>query len=205
MIRWEMANLSFDNKKVFDNLNFDVNPGDKILINNKSGSGKTTLLKTALGLITLDSGLIFINNRKVLSSNINQIRRDIFYLDQDVNLPELDVNTLLNEIFSYKENRKKILDRDKLKTLLIEFSLSESIVDKNIKELSGGERQRIGLIIGLLLERPIWLLDEPTSALDKELKELVVNKILSLNITAIVVSHDSCWSRLETKELGGNR
>lgn len=203
MIKWEKANLSFKGKQVFDDLDFFVKSGEKILINNRSGSGKTTLLKTALGLVTLDSGFISINGENITPSRINNIRGSIFYLDQDVTLPELEINTLLEEIFLYRENRDKVLDKTKLLDLLLHLQLQPEILNKNIKELSGGERQRIGLIIGLLLNRPIWLLDEPTSALDKELKDIVTDIVHSLPITAIVVSHDSCWNVFKTRTPGG--
>ncbi len=202
MIKWEKANLSFKDRQVFDNLDFFVESGEKILISNKSGSGKTTLLKTALGLVKLDSGFISINDKKITPSQIDSIRSSIFYLDQDVTLPEMEVNELIREIFLYRENRNKELDKNRLFDLLRQLQLRPEILVKNIKELSGGERQRIGLIIGLLLNRPIWLLDEPTSALDKELKAIVTNIVRTLPITAIVVSHDNCWNTLKTRTPG---
>lgn len=202
MIKWDKANLSFKDKQLFKDMYFTVKPGEKILISNKSGSGKTTLLKTVLGLVKLDSGLIFVNEKQITPDNIDQIRGLIFYMDQDVTLPEIKVDELLEEIFLYKENRYKTLDRDILIELLTKLQLKTDILQKNIKELSGGERQRIGLIIGLLLNRPIWLLDEPTSALDKDLKEIVTSYISTLPITAIIVSHDSCWNILKTKTPG---
>ncbi len=198
MISWKSCNLCFKDKKLFEDLNFSVKADEKVLISNISGSGKTTLLKTAIGLKTLDSGDIYINNQLVSHENISDIRKQIFYLDQDVTLPELKVNQLLDEVFSFKGNRHKSYSNNHLLSCLDEFNLTKDTLSKNIKELSGGERQRVGIIIGLLLNRPIWLLDEPTSALDKKLRNIVTDKILSLPITAIVVSHDSCWDKLKT-------
>lgn len=199
MIRWEKASLSFKDIALFNNLDFFIKSGEKVLLSNKSGSGKTTLLKTALGLVPLDSGLIFVNNLKLTPHNIERIRASVFYLDQDITLPELNTEELLKEIFLYKENRDKTLDRVYLLELLNKLQLKPDILNKNINELSGGERQRVGLIIGMLLKRPIWLLDEPTSALDKELKEIVTSIIISLPITAIIISHDSCWNLLTSR------
>lgn len=197
MISWENSCLQFQNKELFKNLNIKIEKNEKVILNSKSGSGKTTLIKTAIGLSKLDSGRVTIDNIELKPENLNDIRKKIFYLDQDVSLPELTLSTLLDEIFCYKLNKGLQYSKKKLLEHLNTFELNEEILNKNIKELSGGERQRVGIIIGLLLNRPIWLLDEPTSALDKTLKEKVKDTILSLPITAIVISHDSCWNTLK--------
>lgn len=202
MVIWENSNLSFKNKDLFKNLNIKINKNEKVILNSKSGSGKTTLLKTAIGLSTLDRGKITIDNIELKPENINDIRKKIFYLDQDVSLPEIILNELFEEIFSYKLNKGLIYNKKTLLIHLESFELNEEILNKNIKELSGGERQRVGIIIGLLLNRPIWLLDEPTSALDKKLKEKVKETVLKLPITALIISHDSCWNSLKTLNWG---
>ncbi len=130
-------------------------------------------------------------------NNINEIREKIFYLDQDVSLPELKIIDMLESLFQYKFNRKKSFNMTLIKELLKEFELKEDILNNNVSELSGGERQRLGIIVGLLLDRPIWLLDEPTSALDHKLKNKVVKNIIKLSHTIIVISHDKCWQDMD--------
>jgi len=199
MIIWENINLSFGDKTIFRDFDFRLESGEKVLIKNKSGSGKTTLLKTAIGLTPLNSGSIIIGGTLLEPHSITDIRSKIFYLDQDVTLPELTVEELLIELMHYKSNRDINLNRDELLKHLTTFKLDKNILSTNIKELSGGERQRIGLLIGLLLNRPIWLLDEPTSALDDELKKIVSDILLELPITCAVISHDSCWNNFKVK------
>lgn len=169
-----------------------------MLIKNRSGSGKTTLFKTALGITEISSGDIIVDRIKLTPEDINHVRSKIFYLDQDVNLPELTVDELLKEVYHYKSNRDKKLNRDYLSELFDMFKLDESHLYTNTRELSGGERQRVGLIIGFLLKRPLWLLDEPTSALDQELKDLVASEVSKLDTTALIISHDSCWDSYKT-------
>jgi putative ABC transport system ATP-binding protein len=65
---------------------------------------------------------------------------------------------------------------------------------QEIQNLSGGERQRLGLVIGRLIKRPIWLLDEPVSALDNDNKILIAKMLSKLNATVIIVSHDDVWN-----------
>lgn len=58
---------------------------------------------------------------------------------------------------------------------------------KNVDALSGGERQRLALIMGILLDRDIWILDEITTGLDLALKTKMVELVLSYNKTILVV------------------
>ena len=69
------------------------------------------------------------------------------------------------------------------------------LLEQNIKDLSGGERQRVGLLIGFLLDRPVWLLDEPTSALDDAMKRKVSKFILGQDKTIVIISHDDVWKQ----------
>lgn len=197
MIKWKNIDLSFSGKEILKNFTLEVSQGEKVLFSNRSGSGKTTLLKIAMGLVNSYRGEVHIDFDYLNSDNIDHIRSKIFYLDQDVTLPELIVIDLIEEIYNYKHNRNKKFDKNLFLKYLNEFNLHNDIMGKNVKELSGGERQRLGLIIGLMLKRPIWLLDEPTSALDKKLKEKVKDKILSMDITAVIISHDNCWDCIE--------
>lgn len=202
MIKWTNASLKFKDKEIFKDLDLQIKKGDKVLITNRSGSGKSTLIKSAIGFIPLNSGTIEVDGLELLPENIFNIRKKIFYLDQDVTLPELPIETLIYEITTYKGNNNLNIAKSEFLDLMVKLELNKDYLKKNIKELSGGERQRIGIIIGLLLKRPIWFLDEPTSALDKDLKNRVVELVKKENITAIVISHDDCWqSEFSPKEV----
>jgi len=75
------------------------------------------------------------------------------------------------------------------------FEFDEKLLDKTIYDLSGGERQRLGLIMAIMLNRPVYLLDEITSALDTELKERVAEYFAKTDNTVIAVSHDDVWMK----------
>ena len=53
------------------------------------------------------------------------------------------------------------------------LELGNEILDQDMQKLSGGEKQRLGLLVGFMLNRPVWLLDEPTSSLDEQLRKKV--------------------------------
>jgi putative ABC transport system ATP-binding protein len=64
--------------------------------------------------------------------------------------------------------------------------------------LSGGEKQRLGLIIALLLNRPILLLDEISSSLDEKLTKQTIDKVLKMtDKTVVLIAHDLEWQKQE--------
>lgn len=189
MITLDSVTLNFPDKPVFSKFNLDIKEGDKRLICGKSGLGKTTLFKLLLGFHKPDKGRILVAGQSVEPLHIQFIRNQIFYLSQDVDLPAGSVQSFLQSVFSHD------LSQDlNFNTWLTFFELEQQILNHDTDELSGGERQRVGLIIGFMLDRPIWLLDEPTSALDNEMKRKTVQKILSTDKTIIIVSHDDVWT-----------
>lgn len=191
MISFESVSLCHNNNAIVSDFNLVVNHQDKLLIKGKSGTGKTTVLKAVLGFQTIDQGKIFVNGDQVNPANIHKIRKSVFYLSQDIELKQCVVSQLLNEILI--SNNKPPIDRTELTDLLTLLELDKTIMEQSSTDLSGGERQRIGLLIGIILDRPIWLLDEPTSALDNGMKEKMAQYLIDTDKTIIIVSHDEVW------------
>ena len=173
--------------------------GEKRLILGRSGLGKTSLFKLILGFRQPQSGTIRINGLELGQDAIQEIRSQIFYLSQDIDLMDGKVEEVLDLIFQ-AQPQLEITPHD-LEAGLEMLALSPATRDKEVGALSGGERQRVGLLIGFLLNRPIWLLDEPTAALDSTLKEAVAQRILDSRYTVIVISHDPVWQNHERIQL----
>ncbi|WP_457553944.1 ABC transporter ATP-binding protein [Desulfobacula sp.] len=193
MIKCESVYLKLKDKEIFSGLNFFVQKNEKILLQGKSGIGKTTLFKLLLGFETIDKGKISFNNLDIVKEHIKNIRQQIFYLSQDIDLKDERVKNLLDEIWEYNniENQDKI----HFSHLLNFLDLKDTILNQPVKELSGGERQRIGLLIGFVLDRPVWLLDEPTSALDDTMKNKIAEYVIGQDKTIIIISHDDVWKK----------
>ena len=192
MIRFDRVSFERGGKQIFSNLCLEVESNEKLLIRGKSGIGKSSLLKILLGFERVDSGRVVIGNREVSPSHIRKIRQQIFYLSQDIDLKNEIVSVMVKEIVSYHSQKDNPLKQ--LKPMMQFLEMDDILLIRKTAELSGGERQRLGLLIGFLLDRPIWLLDEPTSALEEEMKKKLVLYILDLNKTMIVVSHDRVWT-----------
>jgi len=204
IIRYENTGISFGGKKVISGFSLRVLRGKKILLRGKSGIGKSTLFKMLLGFEKPSEGLLYFRGKSVNAQVAWEVRKEVSYVSQDMDLGEGPVKDLLDEIFSYRPNREK-RNPEKLNTLMKEFELDQEILEKNFENLSGGEKQRIEILIALMLGRDIFLLDEVTSALDFELKKKVVDHFLKHKAwTLFVISHDREWERdgVEIVEIG---
>lgn len=194
MIEFKDINLKFDDKTVFKNFNMSIAEGEKILLKAPSGKGKSTLIKLLLGFQKPNTGEILFNNHKLSKDTVHYFRENIGYVSQDIDFQNKNVWELMSEVFSFKVNKNMNFSKEKVLNLFTYFNLSFELLKKDINQLSGGERQRLGLVVCILLDRPVWILDEVTSGLDETLKAKVVQYILKQNKTIILVSHDSIWT-----------
>ncbi len=181
----------YDQKLVLDNISLEINKGDVVALIGSSGSGKSTLLRCINKIENITSGEILFNNQ-----NINQIdnyHQKVGMVFQQFNLfPHLTVldNIVLAPV------KLKILTKEaatkKAKKLLREINLQHK-EQSYPNQLSGGEQQRLAILRTLIMNPDIILFDEPTSSLDPQMTNEVlglINKLTSLGITIIVVSHE---------------
>lgn len=192
IVEYNNINLSFDRKIILENFSLRINPGEKILISGKSGKGKSTLLRMLLGFQTPDSGQIFIDGKELSNDKIFDFRKYYAYVNQDITIRNEKVREVLKEISTYKGNN---FTGTLSEELLEQFEMNKELLEKKTSDLSGGERQRLGIVLAIMLDRPIFLLDEVTSALDAQLKEKVVQYFEQTDKTVISISHDPEWSK----------
>ena len=195
MIQFKEISLAFGDQVVFADFNLNIAEGEKVLLRAASGRGKSTLFKLLLGFQRSDQGEILFKGRRLDRNNLCYFRRNIAYVSQDVDLRNLKVWDLINEIFDYKYNRTISITKEKVMELIDFFLLPADLITKEVGQLSGGERQRLGLIICIMLNRPVWLLDEITTGLDQESKKVLVNYVLKQHKTVLIISHDQIWSK----------
>ena len=206
-LKIEQLNVSFDQHRIIDNLNLDLNTDEIVAILGPSGCGKTTLLRTIAGLQKQDSGQITLDNKPV--ENVLSEHRGIGMLFQrPVLFPFKDV--LGNILFAYKS--KKFWNMDNVHEVMNEMGLIGK-EQQSIETLSGGEAQRVVLARTLLTNPKLLLLDEPLSALDVDLRRKIAYEIRTVlksrTIPAIHVTHDPAeaeiigdriihWNELQT-------
>lgn len=194
MIELNKVSLGYKDCKIFDNFNYIIKDGAKLLLNAPSGSGKTSFFRLLLGFTSPDEGEVSFDGTILTADAVTELRSKIGYLSQDVDVPSGQVRLVVNTILNYKFNRGLTINEDYLFGLLDHFELGRGILEKNVDELSGGERQRLMLVVLLVLDRKIYLLDEPTSALDVNLKYKIRDYFLQIPAVVIVISHDKEWN-----------
>ena len=198
----QIKNLTkyYGDKKILNNVNLDVYPGEVIVLLGSSGCGKSTLLRCLNGLESVHSGDILLNGKSILSSNIKwpEIRQKIGMVFQNYELfPHLNVldNILLGPI--------KVQHRDKQEVLQQALDLLDKVnlKDKQFaypSQLSGGQKQRIAIIRALCMNPELLLLDEITASLDPEMVREVLDVVLQLaknGMTMLIVTHELNFAR----------
>ena len=184
----EVQNLSksFDDEKVFMDINLMIETGQRVAIIGQNGIGKTTLLRTLFGVIEPDGG------KTKWSENAN-----IGYYAQD-HSEEFEKDMSVLEWMTQFKNEKD--DIQMMRSVLGKMLFGKEDVKKSVKSLSGGEKGR--MIFGrLMLQKPnILLMDEPTNHLDMESIEALNLALDNYKGTLIFVSHDREFvSSLSTK------
>ena len=195
MIEFSNITLGFGNKIIFDDFNYSIESGKKILLNSPSGTGKSTLFGLMLGFLKPEKGQVIVDNLVLNAGTIKEIRNKYGYLSQDIEFGEGKVLYIIREIFNYAQNRGVQLNLNLLNNLMDYFEIESSLLENSARSLSGGEKQRLMIIILLLLNKDIYLLDEPTSALDESLKSKVKEYFLGMQKTVFVISHDKLWEK----------
>jgi len=191
----ETKNLTFSYSKesiTIDDISFRINKGEFVCILGHNGSGKSTLAKLLVGLLNLDSGEIFIDNKLLTEESVDKIRQKIGIVFQNPDNQFVGV-TVKDDIAFGLENRQ--YERTKMIDLINKFSKlvkMEDFLEHNPENLSGGEKQRVA-IAGVLAYNPeIIIFDEATSMLDpKGVKEVndVINQLKGTK-TIIAITHN---------------
>lgn len=180
--------ISYDSKKIIQNINISIEQNQIVCILGKSGVGKTTLFNIISGLLKPDDGYVLLNGE-----NITGKPGFISYMFQkDLLLPYktiLDNVCLPLVINGLSKNKAKI----KALSCFPVFGLQDT-QNKFPHELSGGMRQRAALLRTYLYSHGVALLDEPFSALDSFTKTSIhkwyLEIIKKINLSTLLITHD---------------
>lgn len=201
ILRIENIEKYYGNKtnitKAVDNISFNVDDGEFVVIMGASGSGKSTLLNCISTIDRVTSGHIYLKGQditKLKGRQLTKFRRDsLGFIFQDFNL--LDTLTAFENIalaLTIKKTNYKLID-DKVSKIASALGIKE-ILNKYPYELSGGQKQRVACARSIVTNPDLILADEPTGALDSKSARLLLESLNTLNqklnATILMVTHD---------------
>jgi osmoprotectant transport system ATP-binding protein len=177
-----------------DDLSFDVNEGETVVLVGPSGCGKTTTMKMVNRLIEPTSGRILVAGRDVVQQDAVELRRGIGYVIQSIGL--LPHRTIVQNITTVPQliGWDASLIRKRVDELVAMLELDPDLLERYPSELSGGQRQRVGVARALAVDPPVMLMDEPFGAVDPIVRERLQDQFIEvqrrLHKTIIFVTHD---------------
>jgi ATP-binding cassette subfamily B multidrug efflux pump len=188
-----------DGKKVLDDLNLVIRPGERVGVVGRSGAGKSTLVNLLLRFHDLEQGSLRIDGHDVREVTQESLRAAIGMVTQDTSL--LHRSIAANIGYGRPGATMEEVVAAAKKAQAHEFILGlqdwkgrtgyEAHVGERGVKLSGGQRQRIAIARVILKDAPILVLDEATSALDSEVEVAIQDQLLGLmeGKTVIAIAH----------------
>jgi osmoprotectant transport system ATP-binding protein len=178
-----------------DDVSFQVDSGETLVLLGSSGSGKTTTLKMMNRLVEPDQGEVIIEGREVRDWDPIRLRRRCGYVIQEVGLlPHMTVGenvALVPRMDGWDIGKRRARAKELLDTVGLP---STEFRDKRPSQLSGGQKQRVGVARALAIDPPVLLMDEPFGALDPITRRKIQVEFLQLQKrlekTVVFVTHD---------------
>ena len=189
-----------------NDISFNVDKGELVIILGPSGAGKSTLLNILGGMDTPTSGEIIVDGKHVEKYNEKQLtkyrRTEVGFVFQFYNLVQ-NLTAKENVELATAVAPKALSP----KSVLRQVGLSERM-DNFPAELSGGEQQRVAIARALAKNPKLLLCDEPTGALDfktgKQILRLLQETSHKLGKTVIIITHNSAIAPMADKVIHVN-
>ena len=188
-----------DGKRVLDDLNLAVRPGERIGLVGRSGAGKSTLVNLLLRFHEVEQGSILIDGQDISRVTQESLRAAIGMVTQDTSL--LHRSIAENIAYGHPNASQAEIEAAARKAQAHDFinelndwkgrtGYDAHVGERGVK-LSGGQRQRIAIARVVLKDAPILVLDEATSALDSEVELAIQAQLLGLmeGKTVIAIAH----------------
>nr|WP_297098210.1 LPS export ABC transporter ATP-binding protein [uncultured Draconibacterium sp.] len=193
ILRAENIVKKYRKRTVVKGVSFQVEQGEIVGLLGPNGAGKTTSFYMIVGLIQPFSGKIFLDDKDITKLPVyKRAQHGIGYLAQEASVfRKLSIEDNLRAVLEMTDYSKEY-QKEKLETLLDEFSLNHIRKSKGI-QLSGGERRRTEIARALAIDPKFILLDEPFAGVDpiavEDIQQIVM-KLKEKNIGVLITDHN---------------
>lgn len=169
----------FGDRRLFDDLSFEIHRGDRIAVTGPNGCGKSTLVDVLTGAQSADSGQVSWKAKASAFIHYNQVLADL----------DLD-DTVTHAVNTSPDSLALTAKRKDVGRFLTLLQFSELDQKQRIGTLSGGQRARVALAQCLLSGAGVIVLDEPTNHLDLPSTRVLERALTSFPGAVVIVSHD---------------
>jgi ATP-binding cassette subfamily B multidrug efflux pump len=186
-------------RRVIEDFNLRIRPGEKIGLVGRSGAGKSTIVNLLLRFYDVEAGRILIDGQDIAAVTQGSLRANVGMVTQDTSLLHRSVRE--NIIYGRPEANDAQMVAAAARAEADEFIATltdpagrrgyDAFVGERGVKLSGGQRQRIAIARVMLKDAPILLLDEATSALDSEVETAIQESLYRLmeGKTVVAIAH----------------
>jgi ATP-binding cassette, subfamily B, multidrug efflux pump len=190
--------FSYGERKVVDDVSFEVPAGRSIALVGRTGSGKSTIAMLLARLLPTPGGAVFIDGKDVCDLPLAAVRANVGYAQQDAFLfsttVSRNVGFSLDECESERATariREAAREAQVLDEALGLPEQLETVVGERGVQLSGGQKQRIALARALVREPHVLVLDDPLSAVDAKTEAAILDAIdrQAAQRTVILITH----------------
>ena len=201
----------YGENKGFQDVSFELYPGEILGIVGESGSGKSTVLKTISGILEPQQGTVSYNEGSALldlyklseSERRALLRTQWGFVHQhpmDGLRPRISAGGNIGERLMAIGNRNYSNIREQASQWLKDVEIGSDRIDNAPKTFSGGMQQRLQIACNLVTHPKLIFMDEPTGGLDvsvqARLLDMIRKLVSNMNIAVIIVTHDLGVARL---------
>ena len=194
-IVFENVTFSYEDTTVLRNISFHAEPGQTVAIVGETGSGKSTLTKLVNRTYDVDSGRILVDGIDVRDWNMDSLRSQISFIEQDVTLFSRSVAENIGFSLGQSADREEVVRaaRDaQAHEFIVELDEGyNTVIGERGVTLSGGQRQRLAIARALLTSPAVLVLDDSTSAIDSATEDMIqqaIRRILE-GRTTLLITH----------------